>query len=1153
MNLFVAILLNNFERLADRALEPNQSATVSPDDEGRQDTDVMSARASAMSSMLPGLQMMGEMGQVLKKKAAKEKKRLELLAQRQKQKLEEIVKRGETLGGNILRKGEEIGEKIKVRARSMSISGRSRGEPSIHEADESPEQQHKAQPDEVALPISTHAAEEVAGPIPTYATDEVALPISIHAADEVAGPIPTHAADEEDPERQRDGTKRKKQSLSSTASQLNFRLDERLAEKIKFPLVDELTTFIDRKLTTFVKEDNHGSHLTGTKIAIKILFLRIVHLFNHLFPKSDVTEDDEDDENGLSLNNCYSLGLFSTTNPIRIFCAKTIADPKFENFILALIALSSACLVVDNPLLDPDSTTFKTLRVFEYLCTISFSIEMLLKVITLGLIGNKRSYFRGGWNALDGTICIVSLVSLAGSGSGDLQALKALRAFRALRPLRVISRAPGLRTVVGALISSLPDVFNVVIVLIVVFSIFAVMAVIFLKGDMRICLLDGEKAKLLSFPQGGNNNGPFASWHNNSAYNTIITYPKPWKAMSMHERGLFGPASLAGNFSSASCSSTWPSLPCCDNPAPFLTLQGPTSHDICDCWGGSWVPNAHMTFDDYPSAIVAFFSISTTENWVDLMYAAVDSQGIDMQPIQNNNPGFIFFFIFFVIIGAFFVLNLFIGVIIDNFEKIKIELQGELIFLDIKDIEWVKMQMMLRNVYPKPKVKQPTSKLGMLCYNMQNELWFEQLVLLVIVTNTAILASESWGETDSLRDSFTTANTAFTIIFSIEMVIKIIGLQWSYFMTAWNLFDFGVTVGSIIGLLAFSFFGSTSGLIVTVVRVFRVLRVVRMIEGMGSAKRLLVTLILAAPGIMNIACLLFLAVFIYAVLGMQLFAKVGYNAMYSRHTNFRTFSSSLLTLYRFSTGESWNNFMYDASVQLPGCVQDPQYNPNMCGFNNFDGCEPLNGCGNVGIQPFLLTYTLVVSMVLFNLFLSVLIEGFDEAGKAERKLIRKDIVEDFVELWSDYDPNATCMMDIDDLESLLLRLARPLGPGQLSPSSMRAFIHRLSLSLYTCELTSQVKVHFKDVLVNLATFAVMRDECRMIPESLHEHLDFERDATYLTTLLSHYVLHKDRDGRDIYNTRDYYSAKTVQEAFKTYLYNRSRRTSSKADSYSVVA
>jgi hypothetical protein len=207
----------------------------------------------------------------------------------------------------------------------------------------------------------------------------------------------------------------------------------------------------------------------------------------------------------------------------------------------------------------------------------------------------------------------------------------------------------------------------------------------------------------------------------------------------------------------------------------------------------------------------------------------------------------------------------------------------------------------------------------------------------------------------------------------------------------------------------------------------------------------------------------------------------------------------------------------------------------------------------VGIQPFLLTYTLVVSMVLFNLFLSVLIEGFDEAGKAERKLIRKDIVEDFVELWSDYDPNATCMMDIDDLESFLLRLARPFGPGQLSPSSMRAFIHRLSLSLYTCELTSQVKVHFKDVLVNLATFAVMRDECRIIPESLHEHLDFERDATYLTTLLSHYVLHKDRDGRDIYNTRDYYSAKTVQEAFKTYLYNRSRKTSSKADSYSVVA
>ena len=55
----------------------------------------------------------------------------------------------------------------------------------------------------------------------------------------------------------------------------------------------------------------------------------------------------------------------------------------------------------------------------------------------------------------------------------------------------------------------------------------------------------------------------------------------------------------------------------------------------------------------------------------------------------------------------------------------------------------------------------------------------------------------------------------------------------------------------------------------------------------------------------------------------------------------------------------------------------------------------------------------------------------------------------------------------------------------------------------------------------------------------------------MTTLLSHYVLHKDRDGRDIYNTRDYYSAKTVQGAFKSFLYNRSLKFSSKADSYAA--
>lgn len=848
-----------------------------------------------------------------------------------------------------------------------------------------------------------------------------------------------------------------------------------------------------------------------------LLYLKVEHFLSSLFPKQlSAGMSPESQNNFFPLNDCDSMGLFSPDNPFRIHCAKVLSNPAFENFVLLLIGLSSICLVLDSPLLDPTSLTARALQGIEYLCTICFTIEMALKVIVLGLFLNPNSYFQGGWNVLDGVIVIISLMSLSGEGADNLKALKSLRAFRALRPLRVISRAPGLRVVVNSLITSIPDVINVFMVVMVVISIFAVIAVTFLKGDLRAC--QGESM--------------LALLQRNTTYLNILTEPKSWTAMSLQEKALFGPASLARDFTT--CSS-WPSAPCCKSLSSLSLTTIPTSHDICDCWQGHWSPVAYMTFDNFPSALLAFFSISTTENWVDLMYAAVDAAGIDMQPRKGNNEAFIYFFIFFIIIGSFFALNLFIGVIIDNFEKTKLDLTGDMVFWDLKDIEWVKMQMMLRSYRPVYRFTPPKDWLGRHCFELQQWHRFEGFILLVIIANTIILAADYWGESDSLRIAFQNANMSFTIIFAVEMAIKMIGLRWNYFASLWNIFDCLVTLGSIGGLLAFAVFGSASGLIVTVVRVFRVLRVIRMIEGMGSAKRLLDTLMFTLPGIFNIACLLILAVFIYAVLGMQLFATFEFNNSYNSHANFRTFDASLLTLIRFATGEAWNVFMYDASVQQAGCTLEPEYDPNMCGYNDKVDCIPLNGCGNVSIFPYLLSYTLVVTMVMFNLFIGVIIEGFQEANEGDRKLIKKDTIATYIELWSEYDPYATCLMDLSDVESFLYKLPPPMGLLNLNKKmnyrQMQTFIGKVSLSLYTCENRQCLKVHFKDMLVNLATIAVMRKNNHSIPDHLHEHLDFSQDATYLATISSSYILLKSPNGT-VFTTLQYYAARKLQKMYR---------------------
>lgn len=86
-------------------------------------------------------------------------------------------------------------------------------------------------------------------------------------------------------------------------------------------------------------------------------------------------------------------------------------------------------------------------------------------------------------------------------------------------------------------------------------------------------------------------------------------------------------------------------------------------------------------------------------------------------------------------------------------------------------------------------------------------------------------------------------------------------------------------------------------------------------------------------------------VFIYSVIGVQLFAKVKNGVILNENINFRDFGSALLTVIRIATGEHWNDLMYDCLTK-EDCEPDPEYNHDWCIHNSGDGCVPLNGCGS---------------------------------------------------------------------------------------------------------------------------------------------------------------------------------------------------------------
>ena len=70
--------------------------------------------------------------------------------------------------------------------------------------------------------------------------------------------------------------------------------------------------------------------------------------------------------------------------------------------------------------------------------------------------------------------------------------------------------------------------------------------------------------------------------------------------------------------------------------------------------------------------IRTLIELMTTEGWVDVMHDAADGVHPEKQPKLDEYASLsIPFFVVFMIFGSQFILNLFVGVIMDNFNKIK--------------------------------------------------------------------------------------------------------------------------------------------------------------------------------------------------------------------------------------------------------------------------------------------------------------------------------------------------------------------------------------------------------------------------------------------------------------------------------------------------
>jgi len=191
-----------------------------------------------------------------------------------------------------------------------------------------------------------------------------------------------------------------------------------------------------------------------------------------------------------------------------------------------------------------------------------------------------------------------------------------------------------------------------------------------------------------------------------------------------------------------------------------------------------------------------------------------------------------------------------------------------------------------------------------------------------------------------------------------------------------------------------------------VFRVARVLRICRLALRFAGIKRLLQTLLFTLPAVMNVLMLLCLAIFIFAVLGMSFFGENpyadtedhGHYGLYNEHANFRYFHIGFFTLFRMTTGESWNGIMHDCMEQSGGAS-----------------------------AFFFVGFMVVASSLLMNLVIAILLEEFSAKAAADSATITPEAIDRFTEAWQKQDPSATMKIKMKELSVFLRNAGEPLG------------------------------------------------------------------------------------------------------------------------------
>ncbi|KAG5346938.1 SCN60 protein, partial [Acromyrmex charruanus] len=486
---------------------------------------------------------------------------------------------------------------------------------------------------------------------------------------------------------------------------------------------------------------------------------------------------------------------------------------------------------------------------------------------------------------------------------------------------------------------------------------------------------------------------------------------------------------------------------CVDEYGEMLDISIVNTKEECFSKNYSW-QNSKITFDHVGIAYLALFQVATFEGWMEVMEDAVDARGVDLQPQREANLYAYLYFVIFIVCGSFFTLNLFIGVIIDNFNMLKKKYEGGVLemFLTESQKHYYTAMKKLGRKKPQKVIKRPMNQFLAMFYDLSNSRRFEIAIFVLIFLNMLTMGIEHYNQPHPIFFVLEVSNAFFTTVFGLEAIVKIIGLRYHYFTVPWNLFDFLLVLASILGILMEDIMMDfpVSPTLLRVVRVFRIGRILRLIKAAKGIRKLLFALVVSLPALFNIGALLALITFIYAIIGMSVFGHVRKQGALDDMVNFETFGRSMQLLFRLMTSAGWNDVLESLMVQPPEC--DPTPNSRQ-----------MNGdCGYPLLAITYFTSFIIISyMIVINMYIAIILENFNQAHQEEEIGIVEDDLEMFYIRWSKYDPHATQFISFSQLSDFIASLDPPLG---ISKPNVVALVS------FNLPIAKGNKIHCLDIL-----------------------------------------------------------------------------------------